>query len=307
MCELSIITCVYNEKKNIQPFIGEIIPVIEQMDIDYEIIFINDGSVDGSLELLEKLSKSKRIKIISLSRNFGKEIALTAGIDYSKGEAVLPIDVDLQEPIEMIPEFYAKWKLGYKSVIGVKIDRKYDSFIKARITSMFYLLIQNISKIHIIPNSSDFRLLDRQVVNEIIKIRETNRFMKGIYAFPGFSHTVIPYRVKPRLNHSSKWNLKSLWKLSLDAIFSFSSIGIKIWTYVGCLVIILTFIYSLFLLTNVLIEGIDVPGYITTIILIFLFGGTQFIALGILGEYISRIYEQVKNRPLYIIEKIIEN
>lgn len=305
MTTLSIITCVYNEENCIQPYVNAIVPVLDNMNVDYEIIFVNDGSKDNTLNKLKSLKIGKRITVISLSRNFGKEIALTAGLDYAHGDAVIPVDVDLQEPVELIPVFYEKWQQGYKSVIGVKRDRKYESVVKGVFTKIFYKLIQKISKVEIIPNSSDYRLLDRQVVEELRKMREGNRFMKGIYAYPGFKYTTIEYAVSYRTIDKTKWSPRSLWRLSLDGLFGFSGAAIKIWTYVGCVFLSVTLIYTVCIVAKALLFGVEVPGYVTTIILVFLFGSIQLIAIGILGEYISRIFEQVKNRPLYIVEDVI--
>ena len=303
--ELTLLVCAYNEEGNIDLFLETAIPVLERHCESYEILFVNDGSRDQTAQKILSFETDARIRLINFSRNFGKEKAITAGLDHARGRAVIPIDADLQEPIEAIPDFMAKWKEGYKNVVGVRKNRLYEGPIKRFVSGIFYRVLEKTSTINIIPNAGDFRLLDRKVVDELVKMRESNRFMKGMYALPGFSKTTVEYEIKTRNSGESKWNFWKLWNFSLDGIFSFSTMPLRAWTYIGAFICLVSFLYALFVIIKTIIYG-DVPGYTTIVVLLLFFGGVQLISVGVLGEYIGRIFEQSKNRPLYIIEDIIE-
>lgn len=304
--EISLVVCVLNEEDNIHPFLDACIPVMNTCSSSYEIIFINDGSTDDTLSKIKNYPITDSIKIVSFSRNFGKEIALTAGLDISKGLAVIPIDVDLQLPVETIPEFISKWKEGYKNVIGVRENRNYESWFKKKVSNTFYQIIDKMSNVDIIPNAGDFRLMDRKVVNEVIKLRETNRFMKGVFAFPGFSKTTVKFEVKPRNSGNSKWSFWKLWNFSLDGIFGFSTFPLRAWSYIGFIIFIFSLTYLIYVVLKALLFGIDTAGFTTTVVLILFFGSIQLISIGVLGEYIGRIFEQSQNRPLYVVDEIID-
>lgn len=304
--EISLIVCVLNESENIHPFLDACIPVMNDCCSSYEIIFVNDGSTDDSLSKIQDYPNTDAIKIVSFSRNFGKEIALTAGLDASKGDAVIPIDVDLQLPVEIIPEFIQKWKEGYKNVIGIRKNRDYEGWIKKKVSNTFYKIIDSMSKVEITPNAGDFRLMDRKVVNEVIKLRETNRFMKGVFSFPGFNRTYVNFEVQPRNSGTSKWSFWKLWNFSLDGIFGFSTFPLRAWSYIGFLIFIFSLIYLIYVVLKALLFGIDTAGFTTTVVLILFFGSIQLISIGVLGEYIGRIFEQSQNRPLYVVDEVID-
>lgn len=304
--EISMIVCVFNEEESINPFLDELIPVLTSCAKSFEIIFVNDGSSDSTLNKIINYNTNVKIRIVNLSRNFGKELALTAGLDISQGQAVIPIDVDLQLPISIIPEFIKLWKKGFMNVIAIRKNRAYEKPIKRLVSNFFYKIITNTSKVNIIPNAGDFRLIDRKVVNEICKLREANRFMKGVFAYPGFSYTTIEFEVQPRAFGKTKWSFLKLWNFSLDGIFGFTTIPLRIWTYLGLFICLVSFLFSTYLIAKTILFGIDVPGYTTTILLILFFGGIQLISIGIIGEYIGRIFEESKKRPLYIIDELID-
>lgn len=303
---LSIVVPVLNESLTLKPFFYEIITILESVTSDWEIICVNDGSSDDTLERLEAFHlQEKRIRVISFSRNFGKESALSAGLDYAAGEAVIPIDVDLQDPPSLIVEMVEKWREGYKVVIATRRSRAGESLVKRYTAHLFYKLIATISKTSIPHNTGDFRLMDRQVVEAVKLLSERTRFMKGLLAWVGFSTYQLYYDRQPRVSGTTKWNYIKLFRLALDGIFSFTTLPLKIWTYLGLFISGLSFFYALFLIGRTLVYGIDVPGYSSIMVAILFMGGIQLISLGVMGEYIGRMFNETKRRPLYIIEKKI--
>jgi glycosyltransferase involved in cell wall biosynthesis len=295
---------MYNESENVGPFYERLKKVLDQMGESYEIICVNDGSTDDTIEKLLKLREmDSNVKIIELSRNFGKEVALTAGIDFSSGEAVIPIDTDLQDPPEIIPELINKWREGYDVVYATRLSREGESWIKRVTAALFYRLASKIMHIKIPKDAGDFRLMSRIVVETLKELRERNRFMKGIFAWVGFSSFGIAYQVEDRCRGKTKWNYWKLWQFAIDGITSFSYIPLQIATYFGFIVAFLSFIYALFIVLRTLFLGIELPGYASTITIILFLGGIQLICIGILGEYIGRIYNEVKQRPLYIVRR----
>ncbi|WP_022942803.1 glycosyltransferase family 2 protein [Psychromonas hadalis] len=302
--ELSIVVCVLNEQESIDLFLDAVTPFIEQAVNSYEIIFVNDGSTDRTLEIIKQrvADPALHIKLVNLSRNFGKDTALTAGLDYAKGQAVIPMDVDLQDPPELIPEMVKKWREGADSVIAVRKDRSDDSLVKRKTATAFYKIIGRMSKVDMPQNAGDYRLIDRKVVDVLQRMPEKARFMKGLFAFPGFSKDYVYYSRPARVAGTTKWNYWKLWNFALDGIFSFSTAPLRIWTYAGVCVGLLSLIYLTFVIAKTLIFGVDVPGYASMITLILFFSSLNLIGIGVLGEYIGRIFEEVKNRPLYVIE-----
>jgi len=300
---ISLIIPVFNEEDSIAAFLEKAISVLENINISFEILFINDGSTDNTKNILLDLSRrDSRIKVINFSRNFGKEAAISAGIDFAGGDAVVPIDVDLQDPPELIPIMVDHWKKGYDVVYGLRTSRDSDSFLKRVSSNLFYWLFNYLSPLKIPPDAGDFRLIDRKVVQVLKDMPERNRFMKGLFSWVGFRSIPVPYERPARPKGKTKWTPWKLWNFALDGIFSFSSLPIRIWTYIGTGIAILSFIYGTFIVLRTLFCGIDLPGYASMITIILFLGGVQLISIGILGEYIGRIFIESKNRPLYVIE-----
>lgn len=304
--KISIVCPVFNEADCIEPFLAVITGIIEDITSNYEIIFINDGSTDTTLDTLITLQrKIPPIIIIDLSRNFGKEAALTAGLEHASGDAVIPIDCDLQDPPELIGKMIAAWQQGNDVVLAKRKERQCDSLIKQLTAKAFYKTFNRISDISIPENVGDFRLMDKRVVLALRSLPENRRFMKGLFAWIGFKTTTIEYSRSNRIAGNTKFNIWKLWKLAIEAITSFSTIPLQLWTYFGLLVATISFIYGCLIITKVALYGIDVPGYASTLTAILFFGGVQAFGLGILGEYIGRIYLEAKNRPTYIVKSVI--
>lgn len=302
--DLSLLVPCYNEQDNLDYLFHKLKEVLDSLNIVYEIICINDGSKDNTLlKLMEYRIHNSEIKIINLSRNFGKEAAMTAGLDYAKGKAVIPIDADLQDPPELIQKFWFKWLEGYDVVYGVRIDRKGESWVKKITSKYFYRFIGKISDTPIPQDTGDYRLMDQKVVQALKQMPERNRFMKGLFSWVGYKQTAIYFNRQPRQSGKSRFNYWKLWNFAIDGITSFSSIPLKIWSYFGLIVSFLGLIYGSLLIIRTLIFGVEVPGYASTIVTILFMGGIQLITLGILGEYTGRIYQEVKQRPIYLVQE----
>ena len=300
---ISIIAPCYNEEETIEPFLRRIEEILTQINEPYEIVFVNDGSKDNTLNVLLSAKQNfKNIRIINFSRNFGKEAALTAGLDKARGEAAIPIDVDLQDPPELIKDLVAKWREGYDVVLAKRADRTSDSFAKRVSADLFYKLNGKISNVDIPNNVGDFRLMSKRVVEALKQLPENQRFMKGLFAWVGFKTTVIEYAREKREAGQSSFNGWKLWNFALDGITSFSTLPLRIWLYIGALVSFLSFLYGSFIILKTLIFGVDLPGYASLAVIMLFLGGIQLIGIGILGEYIGRIYSESKRRPSYIIE-----
>ena len=300
---ISIIAPCYNEEETIEPFLRRIEEILTQINESYEIVFINDGSKDNTLNVLLNAKQNfKNIRIINFSRNFGKEAALTAGLDKARGEAAIPIDVDLQDPPELIKELVAKWREGYDVVLAKRADRTSDSFAKRVSADLFYKLNGKISNVDIPNNVGDFRLMSKRVVEALKQLPENQRFMKGLFAWVGFKTVAIEYVREKREAGQSSFNGWKLWNFALDGITSFSTLPLRIWLYIGALVSFLSFLYGSFIILKTLIFGVDLPGYASLAVIMLFLGGIQLIGIGILGEYIGRIYSESKRRPSYIIE-----
>lgn len=305
--DISVLIPMYNEEKNIDMLFQRLIPVLKSLNMSYEIVCVNDGSRDSTLQKLTLASiQYPEIKIINFARNFGKEAAMTASLDFSKGKCAVPIDSDLQDPPELIKQMVEKWKEGFDVVHAVRSTRQGETFFKKTTARIFYKFINFLSEVPVPPNVGDFRLMDRRVVNAVRTLGERNRFMKGIFAWVGFSQTSIYYDREPRYMGSTKWNYWKLWNFALDGILMFSSMPLKIWSYIGFFISTLAFTYAFFLITRTMILGIDVPGYASTIVTGLFLGGIQLIGLGVIGEYIARIYIESKGRPIYIVSEIYE-
>ena len=299
---LSIICPMRDEQESIQAFFGKMIPVLTSLGVEFEVICVNDGSQDNTLQrLLEARRKEPRIKVLDLSRNFGKEAALTCGLDHASGQAVIPIDADLQDPPEIIKEMVKMWRQGFEVVLAQRADRSSDGFFKRKTAEWFYKLHNIISEPIIMPNVGDFRLMDRKVVDALKKFPERRRFMKGLFAWVGFRQAVIPYTREVRKSGKSKFSKWRLWNFALDGITSFSTVPLRIWTYLGLAIAAFSFSYGAFIIGRTLLFGRDMPGYPSLITVILFLGGIQLIGLGVLGEYLGRIHNETKGRPIYII------
>jgi glycosyltransferase involved in cell wall biosynthesis len=302
--ELSVVVPVYNEEQNLDYLFERLTSVLNRLNMTYEIVCVNDGSKDNTIErLIEHHQQNPAIKVVNLSRNYGKEIALSAGLDYTCGDAVVPIDADLQDPPELIAELVAKWREGYDVVLATRRSRQGESWAKRFTANAFYRIIDRISHVPIPRDTGDFRLIDRRVVDAIKQLPERNRFMKGLFAWVGFKQTSILYDRPSRYKGETTWNYWRLWNLALDGITSFSFIPLKVWSYIGLLVAIPAFFYASFLVIRTVLFGVDLPGYASIMVAVLFLGGVQLVSLGVLGEYLGRVYEEVKGRPLYLVRE----
>lgn len=304
---IDLIVPVFNEQESIDPFMEVVANILKETGCPHRVIFIDDGSRDQTLEALKQAkAKYQNITIISLSRNFGKEAALTAGLDYCKGDVVVPIDVDLQDPPELIHKFLEQWRQGFDVVYGVRGSRQADGFLKRGTASLFYSIFNRMSEIQIPSNSGDYRLMDRRVVAEINKLRERNRFMKGLMAWPGFRATGVTFERPERAKGQTSWNYWKLFNFAIDGLTSFSTVPLRLWTYIGGFIALTSLLYAFYIVVRVLLWGVVVPGYASTMVAIFFIGGVQLLTLGMLGEYLGRLFNEVKARPLYVIDVIEE-
>lgn len=301
---ISLVVPMFNESENIGMLYKRLTMVLENLKRPYEVICVNDGSRDDTLQkLIEINQKNPRFKIVDLSRNFGKEVALSAGLDYSSGEVVVPIDADLQDPPELICEMIEKWNEGYDVVYAVRAQRDGESWFKKSTASLFYKVIGKMSPIDIPGNTGDFRLMSRQSVDAIKELRETHRFMKGLFGWVGFRQAAIIYNRDARFAGKTKWNYSKLWNLALEGITSFSYMPLQWSMYFGFIVAFTAFLYGVYMTIRTLIYGNPVPGYPSLMVMVLFLGGVQLFTIGIIGEYIGRIYTESKHRPLYFIRE----
>ena len=303
--DLSIIVSMYNEEDSLEEFFKTMQGVLDKLSkYSYEMICIDDGSIDKTYSmLLDYAKKDERIKVIKFSRNFGKEYGMMAGLKYCQGRAAIPIDVDLQDPPELIVKFVKKWEEGYDMVYGIRSDRKSDTFLKRMTAKMFYKIYNLMTRSPIPYNAGDYRLIDRKVIDAILSLKERNIFMKGVFGWTGFKSAGIKYSRHKRYAGKSKWNYWKLWNFALDGITASTTFPLRVWTYLGTLLSFTGMIYAIYIIVRTILNGIDVPGYASLLVFILVLGGIQMIILGILGEYIGRIFIEVKNRPLYIVEE----
>jgi polyisoprenyl-phosphate glycosyltransferase len=301
---VSLIVPFYNEEKGLDQFWRRLMPVLGASGEDFELICVDDGSSDATLDLLIAAAAADgRIRVIELSRNFGKEAALTAGLDHARGAAVIPLDADLQDPPELIPEMLAAWRRGADVVLARRADRSSDSPAKRRSAALFYRFHNLLSDVPIPENAGDFRLMDRSVVEALKRLPERQRFMKGLFAWVGFKTATVEYVRPPRAQGLSRFSGWRLWNLALEGITSFSTVPLRIWTYVGLAASLLTFLYGFFIIVRTLIFGIDVPGYASLFVAVLLLGSLQMVSIGILGEYLGRVYLESKQRPPYLVRR----
>lgn len=300
---LSIVCPAYNEEDGLEQFYERVIRETEDLNLDLEIVYVNDGSSDGTIDvMLTQYSNDKRISIIDLSRNFGKEIALTAGLDYASGDAIVIIDTDLQDPPELIKDFVKHWRDGFDVVSAKRISREGESVLKKLTSYIYYRLLFLVSDINIPKDTGDFRLLDRKALNALLELREKHRYMKGLFAWVGFKQKEIEYQREARLKGKTKWNYLSLLNLAFDGLTSFSVLPLRLASIAGILAAMIAFLYGVFITIKTLIFGDPVAGYASLVVIITFIGGIQLLALGIIGEYLGRIFNETKNRPLYIVK-----
>ncbi|HVA76892.1 MAG TPA: glycosyltransferase family 2 protein [Candidatus Binataceae bacterium] len=303
--ELSVVVPMRNESANLEELFARLLRVLERIGASFEVICVNDGSTDDTLAgLLAMRERNPAVKIVSLSRNFGKDVALSAGLDYARGSAVVLLDSDLQDPPELIEPMIEKWREGYDVVYATRADREGETLAKRLTAYLFYRIFDRVTDVPIPRDTGDFRVLDRRVVEVLARLPERSRFMKGLFAWVGFKQTAIVYQREPRHAGHTNWNYWRLWNFAIDAVTSFSSVPLKIWSYLGLVISIFAFLYALFLTILKLGKGIDVPGYTSLMVVVLFFGGVQLITLGVIGEYLSRVYNEVKGRPLYLVRDL---
>jgi glycosyltransferase involved in cell wall biosynthesis len=302
---ISLIVPVYNEDEAIPLFLAELDRRLVIPDARLELVFVNDGSKDGTLaQLLAAAAARADVTLVNLSRNFGKEAAMTAGLDHARGDAVVLMDVDLQDPPELVAVFVEKWREGYDIAYGLRESRSGETRLKTTTARMFYAWFNRISDTAIPPNVGDFRLLDRRVVEALRRLPERGRFMKGLFAWVGFPSIAVPFERPARQAGETKWNYWRLWNFAIEGIVSFSTAPLKIWTYLGLSLAGVSILYAIFILLRVFLVGVDVPGY-ASLILILLFGtALNLISLGMIGEYIGRLFVETKQRPVYLVEGV---
>ncbi len=304
--ELSLVIPVKDEEEVIVAFLARVVPLLEALDDpaarSFEILFIDDGSTDRTLDILRAAhAADPRVRGLSLSRNFGKEAALSAGLDRARGLAVIPIDVDLQDPPGAIAPLLAKWRDGFDVVYGVRDNRESDSLPKRLTADLYYRAHNWLSSDKIPEHAGDFRLLDRRVVDVIKAMPERNRFMKGLFAWAGFKSAAVLYHREERKVGTTKFNYWRLWTLAVDGITSASTVPLRVWSYLGGAVALFALGYAIFIVVRTLTSGIEVPGYASIMVAVLFLGGLQLLSLGVLGEYVGRILTEVKHRPLYVL------
>jgi polyisoprenyl-phosphate glycosyltransferase len=305
---LSIVVAMFNEDAAIDAFFAQVDAVAARLPMAVEYVCVNDGSRDGTLaKLLDHQKRDPRIRIVDLARNFGKEAAMTAGLAHARGDAVVVIDADLQDPPDLIEQFVAKWHEGFEVVYGIRASRASDTFAKRVTAEAFYKLFNRITSVPIPPDVGDYRLMDRKVVDALLLLPERNRFMKGLFAWVGFKQTGVPFVRPPRKQGQTTWNYWKLINFALDGVTGFSTVPLRVSSFVGAFVSLLGFAYALFLIVRTLIYGIDVPGYASIMVTVLFLGGVQLLCLGMLGEYIGRLYTEAKGRPIYIVSRIYED
>jgi len=305
---LSIVAPAYNEESVLNEFYSQLLDTVEDLHVEIEIIYVNDGSSDGTLDIMRRQqAQDERVVIIDLSRNFGKEIALTAGLDYSSGDAVIVIDVDLQDPLQLIPEFIALWQKGFDVVYAKRVSRSGESWLKKASAYLFYRLLGRFSDVDVPQDTGDYRLMDRKAVDALLKLREKHRYMKGLFAWIGFSQTSVEFDRDQRFSGQTKWNYWRLFNLAGDGLTSFTITPLRLSTYMGVLSALLSLAYAVFIVSKKFMYGDTVEGYASLVVLITFIGGVQMIALGVIGEYLGRVFNETKNRPLYFVKDVYKS
>ena len=302
---LTVVVPAYNESDGLREFHARLTSVLDALDLDSTVIYIDDGSRDDTWAVMRSLAGSDgRVATLKLSRNFGKELALTAGLDYADADAVVVIDADLQDPPEVIPQFVARWREGYDVVYGTRGERSGETWLKKATAAMFYRLIGRISSTPIPPDTGDFRLLDRRALQALKGLRERHRFMKGLFAWVGFRQCALVYQRDPRHAGQSKFNYWKLWNFAIEGITSFSAVPLRMATYLGLATALLAFVFGLWVVGKAIVFGDPVRGYPSLMAVMLFLGGLQLLALGIIGEYLGRLFMESKQRPLYLLDAV---
>jgi glycosyltransferase involved in cell wall biosynthesis len=302
---VSIVAPAFNEQEGLAEFVRRIDAVMERARLNHEIVFVNDGSSDETLAAMQALQAgSERITVVNLSRNFGKEIAMTAGLAHAAGDVVVIIDTDLQDPPELIPDMVAEWRNGYDVVYAQREVREGETWLKTATAGLFYSMVKRMGQTPIPENVGDFRLMSRRAVAALLQLPETHRFMKGLYAWVGFPQKAIHYTRHARYAGATKFNYWKLWNFAIEGITSFTIVPLKLATYIGTLVASLAFCYGLFIALRTLIVGDEVQGFTTIMVTMLGIGGVQLIVLGVIGEYLGRVFNETKRRPLYLVASV---
>jgi len=301
---LSVVVPAHNEQDNLEELLEKLTIVMEDVEPSYEVILVDDGSTDDTVACAKSLRSSfRKLKLVCLSRNFGKEAALNAGMTYASGKAVVQIDADLQHPPELIREFVEHWRNGIHMVYGARVSRNTEGVVRRVLTRSFYKIFSALSDVKLMDGLGDFLLMDRKVVDTMLKLNEKERFTKGLYAWVGFSQLAVPFEVRERKQGDSSFSFFKLFSFAMDAIISFGTLPLKVWTYVGLLLAIPSLAYGVFTIIKTVVYGIDVPGYASLMVAVCFFSGIQLCGLGILGEYLGRISTEVKQRPLFLVSE----
>ncbi|KTD74708.1 glycosyltransferase family 2 protein [Legionella waltersii] len=301
---ISCVVPIFNEENLISEFIAALDKTLQELSYPYEILLIDDGSQDNTCTIIQNIRKQYTLRYVRFSRNFGKEKALSAGLEMAKGDAVILIDSDFQHPLELIKEFIIQWENGYDMVYAVRTSRSNESWLKRNCAKLFYQFASKINRINIPANAGDYRLLDRKIVNALLTLPERNRFMKGLYGWVGFKEIAIPFEVQPRKGGTSQWNFYSLLDLAITGITSFTAFPLRMIALGGICISSIALLYAAWIVCSTLLFGVQTPGWATIVTAISFFGGVQLFAIGVVGEYIGRVFDEVKNRPLYIVDEV---
>jgi len=305
---ISIVVAFYNEEKVVAHFFAEMDRVVADLGCGIEYVCVNDGSRDRTLELLQvELQSGRPMRIVNFARNFGKEAAMTAGLEHAKGNVVVVIDADLQDPPALISDFVAKWREGFDVVYGVRASRGSDTFLKRATAGAFYRIFNAIASVPIPHDAGDFRLMDRRVVAALLALPERNRFMKGLFAWVGFRQTGVEFVRDARVAGETHWNYLRLWNFAVDGLTSFSIVPLRMASMAGAVISIIGFAYAAYLVIRTILYGVDVPGYASIVVIVLFLGGVQLLCLGMIGEYLGRLYIEAKDRPLFIVADVFEN
>lgn len=301
---LSVVVPCYNEQEVLPEFHRRLDAVLSALGLPWEVVYVNDGSRDGTLEVMRTLQAGRpQVAIVDLSRNFGKEIAMTAGLDACVGDAVVVIDADLQDPPEVIPQLVAEWRAGFDMVYARRDSRLGETALKKATARVFYRVIGKLSRVSIPADTGDFRLMSRRAVDALLQLREQHRFMKGLFAWVGFPQKAVLYRRDPRFAGDTKWNYWKLWNFAVEGITSFSTVPLRLATYCGIGIAVIAFIYAGWIFYKTLAFGEPVKGYPSLMVVLLFLGGGQLIGIGVLGEYLGRMFNETKNRPLYFLNE----